>query len=334
MQKRFQVFVSSTYSDLAVEREKVIHALNKIGLIAVGMEQFPSTGESQMSYIEKIIDESDYYIVIVRGKYGSTGADGISFTEKEFNYATSKNIPCLAFLYADLDSLPRKEMDHDVDRTKLLLAFRSMLESNRIVSYWSSVDDLIMKVKDSLNETIRRAPGVGYIRGDKALDLSVIIERDRLKAELDQLKKEQQLSTSSNSNNSNNQIDEIASIKFIIDPGRSISPISMTLTRTFDLKITWRSLFILCYDVLEREQLEPRIIDGLLRSIRDSKNASAAYPKIAIDGNTLRETERYIRLNLVRLGLVTASLDQDLVPQFRWQITSLGMEVICDAYAK
>jgi vacuolar-type H+-ATPase subunit F/Vma7 len=80
--KRFQIFVSSTHADLKEEREAVINELTKVGYIAVGMEQFPATDEEQMEYIRPIIDESDYYIVIIRGRYGSISSDGMSYTEK------------------------------------------------------------------------------------------------------------------------------------------------------------------------------------------------------------------------------------------------------------
>jgi hypothetical protein len=87
MDKRYQVFVSSTYSDLRDEREKIINELTRVGYIAAGMEQFPATDEEQLEYIQRLIDESDYYVVIVRGRYGSESEDGISFTEKECDYA-------------------------------------------------------------------------------------------------------------------------------------------------------------------------------------------------------------------------------------------------------
>jgi hypothetical protein len=57
MNTRYQIFVSSTYSDLQKEREHVINELTRIGYIAVGMEQFPATDEEQLEYIQKIIDD-------------------------------------------------------------------------------------------------------------------------------------------------------------------------------------------------------------------------------------------------------------------------------------
>lgn len=190
MKKRFQIFVSSTYSDLFEEREKTIFALNKAGHIAVGMEQFPSTAESQMDYITKIIEESDYYVVIVRGRYGSTNSDGISYTELEFNYASSIGVPCLAFLYEDIGDLQRKELDDDPINIGKFLEFRTRLEADRIVSYWKTTDELVTKVKDSLIETIRRNPRTGYVRGDQVMDIQVINERERLLRENERLQSE------------------------------------------------------------------------------------------------------------------------------------------------
>ena len=51
------------------------------------MELFPATDDEQFEFIKRIIDDCDYYVVIVAGKYGSMTAEGISFTEKEFDYA-------------------------------------------------------------------------------------------------------------------------------------------------------------------------------------------------------------------------------------------------------
>ncbi len=71
MDKVYQVFVSSTYSDLLEERRRVSETLAKAGYIPVGMELFPATDLQQLEFIKRIIDRSDYYVVIVAGRYGS-----------------------------------------------------------------------------------------------------------------------------------------------------------------------------------------------------------------------------------------------------------------------
>jgi len=67
MDKRYQVFVSSTYADLQQERQKVIQALMEMDCIPAGMELFPAADEEQWEFIKQIIDDCDYYILIIGG---------------------------------------------------------------------------------------------------------------------------------------------------------------------------------------------------------------------------------------------------------------------------
>jgi len=99
MDKRYQVFVSSTYADLKEERSKVIQTIMELDCIPAGMELFPSIDEEQFNFIKKVIDDCDYYLLIIGGRYGSVSEDGVSFTEKEFDYAKEKGIKILAFVH-------------------------------------------------------------------------------------------------------------------------------------------------------------------------------------------------------------------------------------------
>src|SRR6266705_2980965 len=71
IEKVYQVFVSSTYADLADERRRVSETLAKAGFISAGMELFPATDQQQLSFIQRVIDRCDYYVVIIGGRYGS-----------------------------------------------------------------------------------------------------------------------------------------------------------------------------------------------------------------------------------------------------------------------
>ena len=96
--KRYQIFISSTYDDLKQEREAVIKAVLEIGHIPVGMESFNAADETQWQHIARQIQVSDYYVVIVAHRYGSRTDDGLSYTEKEYNYAAAQKIPTLGFI--------------------------------------------------------------------------------------------------------------------------------------------------------------------------------------------------------------------------------------------
>ena len=105
MQKKYTVFLSSTYEDLREERNEVMHTLLEMNCIPCGMEYFPSDSDKQFEFIKTIIDECDYYILIIAGRYGSIGKDGISYTEMEYRYAVEKNIPILIFVHSDIGSI-------------------------------------------------------------------------------------------------------------------------------------------------------------------------------------------------------------------------------------
>src|SRR4051794_40626696 len=111
MNRRYQVFVSSTVIDLSEERLEVMKALLELDCIPCGMEYFPAASEESWTYVASLIDQCDYYVVIVGGRYGSMTGDGISFTQKEYLYALSRDIPCLAFIHAHPEDLPVKKTE-------------------------------------------------------------------------------------------------------------------------------------------------------------------------------------------------------------------------------
>ena len=55
MNKKYQIFVSSTYKDLKQERQVAIDSIIKLRHIPAGMELFSATGENQFEMIKPII---------------------------------------------------------------------------------------------------------------------------------------------------------------------------------------------------------------------------------------------------------------------------------------
>ena len=51
------------------------------------MEYFPALDEEQFDFIKTVIDQFDYYVAVVAGMYGSLASDGLSYSEKEYEYA-------------------------------------------------------------------------------------------------------------------------------------------------------------------------------------------------------------------------------------------------------
>ena len=170
MDKKYQVFVSSTYEDLKTERQAAISCLLDMDCIPVGMEQFPASSLSQWEYIKKMVDMSDYYLLIVAGKYGSIDPEeNISYTEKEYRYAINKGMPVLAFLHENIDQLPSNKVgatDEERDRVKRF--HNDVKNAGRLVDFYSDIKDLKYKIAMAMPKIINDVPMPGWVRADQA----------------------------------------------------------------------------------------------------------------------------------------------------------------------
>ena len=186
MDKRYQVFVSSTYSDLKSERQTVMQTLMEMDCIPAGMELFPSIDTDQWEFIKKVIDDCDYYLIIVAGRYGSLAENGLSYTEKEYDYAVSKGIKVVALLHDDLGQLSVDKSDTEPEKKRKLDLFINKLKTGRLVKWWHNEDQLPGLVSVILMKTIKMYPSTGWIRGNS------VVSNENLYIELEKLRKENQ----------------------------------------------------------------------------------------------------------------------------------------------
>lgn len=182
MEKKYQVFVSSTYEDLKDERNEIIKAILEMGHIPVGMEMFSAADEEQWKVIARTIDSVDYYAVIVAHRYGSVTSDGISYTEKEFDYAASQGVPVLGFVIDGSASWPSTKIDTDRKKLKKLSSFKAKVKS-RLMQFWTNKDDLRGKFSVALMKAIINSPRTGWARADEVAGPLVTKELSRLSSE-------------------------------------------------------------------------------------------------------------------------------------------------------
>lgn len=163
---RYQVFVSSTYTDLVEERQAVMSALLQLGAMPAGMELFPAADDEAWVLIQRVIDESDYYLLIVGGRYGSVTDEGLSFTEKEYDYAVAQGKPVMAFIHGRPDEIPVGKSDVDAEAREKLGKFVAKVKKAKHVKMWASAEDLAGKIALSFTNFVRSYPAPGWVRGD------------------------------------------------------------------------------------------------------------------------------------------------------------------------
>jgi hypothetical protein len=184
--KRFQIFVSSTFRDLVDERQAVLNTILQMNHMPAGMEFFPGTHAPPWDLIKRVIDASDYYVLVVGGKYGSLHPIGISYTENEYDYAYEKGKPVLALMHADPDSLPHKKCESDPDIVAKLEAFRKKVMNRHHIKRWSTAADLIGVVAIGLHEQFNNHPAVGWVRGDAVASLDTMTRLADVQQRLDE----------------------------------------------------------------------------------------------------------------------------------------------------
>lgn len=94
--KMYSAFISSVYDSLKDERAEAIDALLDYRVFPICMEHFTTSTNEKFKALEVLINASDFFILILGRYYGSCDSDGISVTQKEYEYASEKGKEILA----------------------------------------------------------------------------------------------------------------------------------------------------------------------------------------------------------------------------------------------
>lgn len=186
MEKKLQIFVSSTYIDMIDERQAVVKAILDEGHVPAGMELFKG-GKSQLKTIKKWIDDSDIYLLILGGRYGSIDENShLSYIQLEYEYAQKRNMPVFAILLEEnylLEKAIKLGKDNVFETGEKIKAYNSFKNyvKTHIVRFANNIDSLKYQVNALLRDVYvdNDYKLIGWVRGNKTLDdLSIFTEED------------------------------------------------------------------------------------------------------------------------------------------------------------
>lgn len=290
---RYQVFLSSTFTDLKEERAEVIQALWELDCIPTGMEAFLASNISQWDVIQRVIDECDYYILIIGGRYGTLTDEGISYTEKEFDYARKIGLPVMAFVHASPEKIEVQKTESSENLRLKLDAFRAKVMDSYPVRTWTTPHELGGIASRSLIQEIKRTPRPGWIRNDGGSPVELLKRIDQLTLQ------NAELTAKLNSKSGPVlPVEELAS-------GRDITKLSGTFTtitpgdyrketHKWDVNVTWDEIFANIGPFLINEANESAIEKELLqffkkanidpsdKNIRTTHLASSSYNDVIV----------------------------------------------------
>ena len=197
-EKKYQVFISSTYADLKEERRKILDILLMADCIPAGMEAFVASDVEQFEVIKKVIELCDYYILIIGKRYGSINEQtGLSYTEMEYEYAKELGIPVLVFALDESVEVSEDKKEKDPKKIAALDSFRQKALTNRLATIWITQDELTGAVAVSIMRATKQIQRPGWQRAtdyDEASLRREIMklqkERDKFAADLNAAKKQ------------------------------------------------------------------------------------------------------------------------------------------------
>lgn len=319
---KYQIFVSSTYDDLKDERAQVIKAILEMGHIPVGMEMFSAADEEQWKIISRQIDETDYYVVVVAHRYGSlTG--GISYTEKEYDYAVSRNVPVLGFVMDSSIEPLAKNVDKEDAKVVALSKFKSKVKQ-RPVGFWKTADDLHGKVSIALMKAFNTTPRIGWTRATSIVGPEVMQELSRLSKENAELRAQLEIATKQEA------LDQKAHIESMIETLKAIPKTLLLRERgktTWDVEVETNLFKIF-------SQLGPEMMVEM--SVHQASNYLALMNKpesLAATSPTAPVAVNHVRLlfaDLASLELIEPSKKKHPVADkdAYWSLTSEGLDVL------
>lgn len=330
MEKRYQVFVSSTYEDLREERQEVMQALLELDCMPSGMELFPAADEDQWTLIKRVIDDCDYYIVIIGGRYGSIGKNGKSYTQMEYEYAVSKNKPVIAFLHANPDDIAAGKTEKNAESKKRLEEFRE-LAKKRMVKTWESSADLGSVVSRSIVKLMKDHPAVGWARANELAEELAAPELLRLRKQIEEL----EVRLQQNRLQAPEGTDKFAHGKEIFKLSFAVAYWADDARNTtgYVHSLAWDTIFKVVSPLMIDRAAEPQLSAAL------SKNSHDELVEAVLKGKpeatrfivtTSAESLRTVIVQLRALGLIVRDERQKSVrdTQTYWTLTPYGDNVM------
>lgn len=109
LDKRYQVFISTSGSDMQPERIVLAQTLVGMGF-SWGLEQrTPLT----TAFARRQIDDCDYVVILLGSQYGEQSVSGVGYMHLEYIYAVSKQKPIIVFMHEQPEARAQELYDQN-----------------------------------------------------------------------------------------------------------------------------------------------------------------------------------------------------------------------------
>lgn len=182
LDKRYQVFITTSGKEMQPERMVVSQTLIGMGFFSWGLEnRTPLT----TAFARRQIDDCDYVLLLLGNQYGEQSVSGVSYMHLEYIYAITKQKPMIVFMYEQPESCEISLQENKTELQNRFQEFRQLLQKEvEQVVYYRTLRDLEVSIRSHLPQMLERYPCTGWVRPKSMQQLQD--EIDHLKAKLKQ----------------------------------------------------------------------------------------------------------------------------------------------------
>ena len=182
LDKRYQVFISTSGKDMQPERMVLSQTLVGMGFFSWGLEQRTPLSTA---FSRRQIDDCDYFLLLLGSQYGEQSVSGVGYMQLEYIYAVTKQKPIIVFMHEDPESRSEDLHDEKPELREKFREFRKQLqqEVDQVICY-RTLRDLELAVRFNMSQMLERYPTTGWVRPQNTQALHDEIER--LKSKLSQ----------------------------------------------------------------------------------------------------------------------------------------------------
>ena len=134
LDKRYQVFISTSGREMQPERIVLSQTLVGMGFFSWGLEQRTPLSTA---FARRQIDDCDYVVILLGSQYGEQSVSGVSYMHLEYIYAVTKQKPIIVFMHEDPLSRDLSSQDEKPELQEKFLEFRKVLQqqADQIFTY-------------------------------------------------------------------------------------------------------------------------------------------------------------------------------------------------------
>jgi hypothetical protein len=336
MDKKYQVFISSTYTDMKAERQAAVEAILDAGHIPAGMELFAASDKDQMEVIKGWIDESDIFMLVLGGRYGSVEPEsGKSYIQLEYEHAVATSKPFFALYLTDKAIAEKAKGPLGLDATerhdtKALNEFRTTVKS-KLCSEIEDVKDIKIQVPKSIRNLGEKRKLGGWVRSSAVLDVSPLMSelaalRHENGALREEVKRTQVISKKSGATLSTSQ-DKFSESALDAPLELHLKSQRVVAKSVYKSDKTWSGTYLRMFSLIAAKLLEEPYdptVRGYIRTIMQSE--------LAVDTVELDETEfQSLKLKLVALGVVEL---KKVPAHLTWLLTENGKALMMKLHSE